>query len=115
MSFGDYGVQSLDALTSYNPLTMQTSAQLRYTVSNSWFVARGSSTRRSGFHQVHALAKQIVAHPEFAGRDFSKGDTWIANCAVQATSTGNATTWRTATTNHHIVFVLSQLATLRGS
>lgn len=114
-SYGDYGVQSVDALTSYNPLTMQTSAQLRYTVSNSWFVARGSSTRKSGFDQVYALARQIVNHSEFAGRDFSTGDLWIANCAVRATGTGNATTWRTATTNHHLAFVLSQLAILRGS
>lgn len=115
MSFGDYAIQSIDAMSTFNPLTMQSAAQLRYTVSTSWYVARGSGTRTAGFDQAHTLAAQIVRHSEFAGRDFSAGDNWIADCAVRATGTGNATTWRFATTNHHLVFVLKQLANLRGS
>lgn len=115
MSFGDYAIQSIDAMSTFNPLTMQSAAQLRYTVSNSWYVARGSGTRTGGFDQAHALAAQITRHAEFSGRDFSAGDEWIADCAVHATGTGNATTWRFATTNHHLVFVLRQLANLRGS
>lgn len=114
MSFGDYAVQSVDALSSFNPLYMQTSAQMRYTVSNAWFVVRGSSTRTGGFKQSHELARIITEHNEFSGRDFSAGDAWIADCAALETTSGNATTWRNVTTNHHLVMVLRQLANLRG-
>lgn len=115
MSFGDYAVQSVDILSTFNPLYMQASAQLRYTISNSWFVARGSSTRTGGFAQSSELAARITQHSEFAGRDFSGGDRWIADRAVNATGTGNATTWRMVATNHHLAFVIRQLANLRGS
>jgi hypothetical protein len=114
-SFGDYAIQSTDVLSTFNPLFMQVSAQLRYTISNAWFVARGSSTRTQGFEQAHDLATQIVSHGEFAGRTFSSGDAWIADCASRTSGTGNATTWRTVTTNHHLTLVAAQLANLRGS
>ena len=115
MSFGDYAVQSVDVLSTFNPLFMQASAQLRYTVSGAWFVARGSSTRTGGFDQSRELAAQVTRHSEFSGRDFSVGDRWIADRAVNATKSGNATTWRMVTTNHHLAFVLKQLANLRGT
>jgi hypothetical protein len=115
MSFGDYAVQSVDSLSTFNPLYMQTAAQMRYAISNAWFVARGTSTRSGGFKQAHDLAKKITEHAEFSGREFSSGDEWIAKCAAKESTSGNATTWRTATTNHHLVMVVRQLANLRGA
>lgn len=114
-SFGDYAIQSVDSLSTYNPLFMQTSAQLRYTIHTSWFVVRGRSTKSdAGFAQAHSLAAQIVGHSEYSGASFSAGDQWIFDCATRSVKSGNATTWRQATTNHHLVFVLRQLANLRG-
>lgn len=115
LSFGDYVVQSVDVLSTFNPLYMQVAAQFRYTISTSWFVVRGSSTKTGGFAQAHKLAATILGHPEFSGRDFSAGDRWIEDCANRATSSGNAQTWRTATTSHHLELVANQLATLRGA
>jgi hypothetical protein len=115
VSFGDYAIQSIDALSNYNPLTMQTAAQIRYTIPTAWYVARGASLKTTGFDQIHHLASLIAAHPDFCGREFSWGDEWIANAAVRAVGTGNATTWRRAGTSHHLTFVLAQLSAQRAS
>jgi hypothetical protein len=114
ITFGDYAIQSIDSLSTFNPKTMQSAAQFRYTTANDWLIARGRGTRTGGFTQAHRLAAMVVNHEDFSGRDFSAGDEWIANCAAGATGPGNPTSWRQAGTSHHLTFVVSQLATLRG-
>lgn len=113
-SFGDYCVQHPDPLSNFDPRMMQSSAQLRYTIQTSWFVARGRGVRTTGMNQVRGLARQVVAHPNFSGRIFSPGDAWIDDCASGACSAGNQMVWRRATTNHHLTYVVRQLATLLG-
>ncbi|WP_422802525.1 beta family protein [Sulfitobacter pontiacus] len=54
--------------------------------------------------------------PKFAfrGATFSLGDKYIADCAAHAVGTGNSTTWKWVTINHHITIVADDLATLFG-
>ncbi len=113
-SFGDYVVQHPDPLTDFDPRFMDSSAQLRYTISGSWFVVRGRGVRGTGLEQIHQLAAQVVDHPEYAGPDFSWGDQWLWNCARQSCAPGNQGRWRQVTTNHHLTYVVRQLAILHG-
>lgn len=114
-TFGDYCVQHPDPLSAFDPRFMQSSAQLRYTIRNSWFVARGRGIRSAGSAQIRGLARQVVNHTEFAGAAFSAGDQWIASCADGTSSPGNQLVWRKATTNHHLTFVVNQIASLLGT
>lgn len=113
-SFGDYGVQHPDPLSEFDPRFMDSSAQLRYTISGSWFVVRGRGVRGTGLDQIHDLAGQVVAHPEYAGRGFSWGDQWLWDCSLHSCAPGNQGKWRKVTTNHHLIYVVRQLASLHG-
>jgi hypothetical protein len=113
-TFGDYGVQHPDPISGFNPLYMDSSAQLRYTISAAWFVARGRGMKVKGAGQIRGLADQVVSHGEFAGAGFSFGDGWIDAVAKGEVATANQGYWRKVTTNHHLTFVVRQLATLSG-
>ncbi|MDP9410361.1 MAG: beta family protein [Actinomycetota bacterium] len=114
-AFGDYCVQHPDPMSDFDPRYMQSAAQLRYTIPQSWYVARGRGVRDYGHEQVRDLANQILDHPQYAGRDFSWGDTWLAECADGSCSAGNQMVWRKVTTNHHITFLVRQISTLVGA
>lgn len=113
-SFGDYAVQHPDPRSDFNPLFMDSAAQLRYTISQAWFVARGRGVRKVGHDQIRGLAQQVCAHPEYASASFSWGDDWLYQCANGTCRPGAQGVWRKVTTNHHLTFVVSQLANLVG-
>lgn len=113
-SFGDYAVQHPNPLSDFNPLYMDSAAQLRYTIPRSWLIARGRGVRRAGNSQIQDLARQVVAHPEYSGTDFSWGDGWLEDCAEGRVPPGNQAVWRKVTTNHHLTFVARQLANRVG-
>ena len=113
-SFGDYGVQHPDPLSGFDPRFMDSSAQLRYTTAANWFVVRGRGVKKTGLAQIRDLASQIVAHAEYPGSDFSWGDRWLDECARNVGKVGNQGQWRKVTTNHHLTYVVAQLATLLG-
>lgn len=93
---------------------MDSAAQLRYTIAASWFVVRGRGVKNTGLAQIHDLASQVVAHPEYPGPAFSWGNRWLDECARHACTAGNQGLWRKVTTNHHLTYVVGQLATLLG-
>jgi hypothetical protein len=113
-SFGDYGVQHPNPLSDFNPLFMDSSAQLRYTTAASWFVVRGEGVKKVGNDQIRRLAAQVTSHPEFSGAGFSWGDDWLIECVAQNCSAGSQSVWRKVTTNHHLTYVREQIATLYG-
>jgi hypothetical protein len=117
-SFGDYGVQNPDPRSDFDPRFMDSSAQLRYTTRNDWFVVRGRGMKQvdGGPEQIRKLAARIVNDPDiYSGRDFSWGDRWLWNCVKAAADPGRQGTWRRVTTNHHLTFVVDQIANLVGS
>ena len=93
---------------------MDTSAQLRYTTATAWFVARGAGLKRHGRSQIHTLAAQVTAHKQFSGRGTSWGTTG-SRTALTASGRRRSGRWRQAKTNHHLTFVVRQIATLVGS
>lgn len=113
-SFGDYGVQHPDPVSGFDPRFMDSSAQLRYTIAASWFVVRGRGVKKTGNAQIHDLAAQVVAHAEYPGPDFSWGDRWLNDCARYLCKAADQSVWRKVTTNHHLTYVVRQLASLLG-
>ena len=108
-TFGDYAIANL-LYSEINPRIMQMSANIRYTTTNEWLIFRGRSIKVHGWGQVRNLAHQITSHLNYSGATFSWGDQYIADCAANNGGTGNAETWRRVGTNHHIEFIIKQIA-----
>jgi hypothetical protein len=109
--FGDYTAAS--PILSSAPY--MGSAAIRYTIADDWLVVRGRSLAGAaygGFSQFVTLAQTLVADQRYCGPAFSWGDAYIEQCAAGTASTGNLTTWRAVATNHHITFVVRQIANL---
>ncbi len=111
MIFGDYAI-SHPVPTELDPRTMRMSANIRYTIPNSWLVFKGRNVRQYGFDQYFELCKELVERPEYSGSPFSWADKYIADCAERRTGPGNATTWRKVGTNHHLTLVMRELSNL---
>jgi hypothetical protein len=113
-SFGDYGIAhpALPQGPGFAP-----APQLRYTTERDWRILKGRKNVRRGSAQFYDLCAALVGMDCYAGRDFSWGDTCIADAAASAPegahplrNTGNASTWRAIGTSHHLAFVSRLLA-----
>lgn len=112
-AYGDYA--TLHAIYSTPPPRANPSASIRYTASTNWVVMRGEGVRTptgSGFAQWPANAQLLCERDEFCGADFSYGDAYISEIADQVEHTGNPETWLRAGVNHHLTFVVRQIANL---
>lgn len=113
-SFGDYAIAN-PFYSEIDPRIMQMSANIRYTISDEWLIFRGRSIKLHGWSQARDLARAIVSSRHFSGSTFSWGDQYIDDCSNGQSSTGNAETWRRVGTNHHLEFVIAQLANYNAS
>jgi hypothetical protein len=111
--FADYTIAHWD-LAALDPRVIKISASVRYTHDDDWVIFRGRNVNAHGFGQFTTLSKQIVKHPAFKGAAFSYGDDYIAACASGG-PTGNHETWRRVGANHHITFVVRQIASLSAT
>jgi hypothetical protein len=109
--FGDYAISN-PISKELDPTKMRMSANIRYTVDDSWLVMKGRSVREHGFSQYFELSEALVKRKEYQGRNFSWGDAFIDDCAEAMKGPGNATTWRKVGVNHHLTFVTKQLSSL---
>lgn len=109
--FGDYAIAN-PALAEVDFRLMRMSANLRYTTGDDWMVLRGRNVRDYGFEQFNDLCQKLLERREYAGPDFSWGDAYIARCAEGSDGPGNATTWRTVGTSHHLALACRQVASL---
>lgn len=115
-SFADYTIQH--PLFEEPPDGAAPSASIRYTTDEDWVIIRGLSVRRddaNGFQQWPANAEILCMQPEFLGAAFSEGDRYIEEMSKQTAHPGNAESWLRAGFNHHVIFVVQQLATLFGT
>ena len=109
-TFGDYGISHPDYPT-LDAALMRPSATLKYTADDEWVLLRGRSVRGrryGGFGQFQTHCQQLIAMPEYCGRNFSWGDEYIDDCAQGNASTGNLETWVRVGVNHHLVKATSQ-------
>jgi len=107
-NFSDYGVTDPDYF-DLDPREVSFVGKIRYTAEDIWVIVKGSKLENAG-DQFHKLAQMLREQPEFRSRDFSWGDESIAKCAAMEIGPGNQTTWVAFTTNHHLRFVMDQLA-----
>jgi len=114
-NFSDYTVQHARYSTR-RPGRMRYSASIRYTVGDSWILMRGENVFRKGgpgFHQYPDLAIMLCDLPQYCGEGYSSGDRYIKEISLQTAETGAAPQWLQAGINHHITFVVHQLAALK--
>lgn len=110
-TFSDYGIAYVD-VAELDPRLMKPLHNMRYTIANEWLVIRGQNVRTGQGMRTPQMCQILRAHPAFCGPGFSAGDAYIDNCAVGLAKPGNMTTWREVGTNHHLTYVVWQLASL---
>jgi hypothetical protein len=99
ITYGDYAVQNPNPPLEDQPSGPGQRANLRYTIDDATLVPRASgAVIQEGAEQYRQLCRQLVAQPEFAGRDFTWGDYKIAKCADGIGGPGWQNRWRGAGT-----------------
>lgn len=91
-------------------------AKIRYTISDNYLFAVGYqvNTHTDGFNQYHNMSGIIINSPYFLGANYSWGDKYLDDCAKNLVSCGNMETWVRVGHNHHISFVVKQIANHYG-
>lgn len=109
INFGDYAIAHplLAAGVPFAP-----PPQLRYTVSDRWLSLKGKRNDPRGNSQFYDVCATIASHPAFVGAELGEADRRIANGRGGGHGPGNATTWRTIGTQHHVDLVVSRLTIL---
>lgn len=107
IDFGDYAVAHplLGEGVPFAP-----PPQLRYTASGHWIVVKGDRRDPRGHDQFYDVCERITGLDDFAGADLGPADARIADARSQGP--GNASTWRSIGTAHHLDFVTRRLTTL---
>ena len=109
LNYGDYGVV-YPGYVEYDHKKMKPSANIRYTLDDTWFVVKGSSLKGpTGYSQYVDQAKTIVTEEFFYGEAFSKGDMYIKNCSLRYVESGSPMVWLWVGNNHHFTKVVSDL------
>lgn len=103
--FGDYGIRNPRSADNIAP---DMNVKIRYTIDNSFFIARGHSVRKEhGYAQSQILSRIIVESPHFM-EGFSWGDDKIEACS-RGELIGNSTNWIAFDTNHHVSTVVAEV------
>lgn len=116
-TFGDYTIQH-PFLNDNLPPVPNPSASIRYTSSEHWVILRGEALHKDngrGHAQYPANAEMLCNRDEYSGGTFSKGDAYIESKRMVFDKPGTPGTWLQAGINHHLSFVIQQLANLFGS
>lgn len=117
-TYSDYGI-NYPSVGELDPRQMRMSANIRYTSSMTFAVAKGQALPRKkdkepkkpAAVQYPALAQTIMSHQAWCGPQFSWGDAFIKKCA-NGQCIGNGTDWRAVGTSHHLAYVAQQIASL---
>jgi hypothetical protein len=117
-TFGDYAINH-PKLSDLDPREMRMSANIRYTWTTTFVIAKGEATPRkkdkekkaTPSEQYPLLAQSIIEHKAWCGPKFSWGDGYIQKCANRE-CVGGGREWRAVGTSHHLAFVAKQLANL---
>lgn len=102
-AFGDYTIQHV---YFKEPVAFANfSASVRYTLNDHVMVMRGEGVQNPdgpGYAQWNGWAKYLLSLPDYFGRDFSAGDAYAAERALNGASTGTAQSWLQAAFSHHL-------------
>jgi hypothetical protein len=116
LTFSDGAIQHPIGVEGFNPLTMQASAAVRYTLTEKWLRIKGQGLRTaSGRLQFASLATRLVygnLREHYAGAGHCEGCRLIKQAADGAPKLGSLEAWRRLGTVHHIAVVMRGLASL---
>lgn len=112
-TFGDYAIDS-PAYPDLDFRVIKMTASIRYTHENDWILVKGHVNTKGGASQFPHLASILVGLPQYCGAEFSSSDAYINACATGSDGPGSATTWRQVGTDHHMTFVVKQIANYPG-
>jgi len=115
-TFSDCAIQRPEGVENFDPIRMQVSAAIRYTLEETWLLIKGQSTRSSRpGEQFTALARNLVhgsLRSSFYGSGHCNGCELMKAAADGASGLGSAEAWRQLGTIHHISVVTQGLAAL---
>ena len=115
-TFSDCAIQHPEGVESFDPIIMQVSASVRYTLEEDWLLIKGQSTRsRRPGEQFPALARKLVygsLRPNYYGSSHCSGCELMKAAADGTSGLGSAVVWRQLGTIHHISVVTQRLAAL---
>jgi hypothetical protein len=111
--FGDYTIETPDFAPGMDMRMAKPGGKIVYTTIDSWIVPKGGAFRNDASQMIgHCIAVMSSGH--FMGRSYSKADERIENTANKVENCGNLSTWKFVGVNHHITFVVRQLASQYG-
>ncbi len=115
-TFSDCAIQRPEGVEGFDPVRMQVSASIRYSLEEEWLLIKGQSTRskRPG-EQFPELARKLVygsLRPRFYGVNHCNGCGLMKAAADGEPGLGSAEAWRQLGTIHHISVVTQALASL---
>jgi hypothetical protein len=98
--FGDYGV---DVSPVEKPQRRTPSAQIRYSTPDSHVIEKGTSVKKPyGYEAIRSVARALTARDDYYGASFGEGDQFFDHLSRGEGTTGNAATWRWASSDHHL-------------
>jgi hypothetical protein len=106
--FGDYAVTNPVATNQ----GYRSAPNLRYAVADRWLFLKGRLNDPRGHDQFYEVCERIAVHPDFVGAALGVADARIANPRANGRGPGNASTWRSIGTAHHLDYVVQRLTTL---
>lgn len=105
-TFSDCAIQHPEGVEGFDPLIMQVSASVRYTIIDQWLLMKGESTRNvPPSVQFPNLAVQLVyghLSQHFAGPGHCAGCQGMQDAADGQPKLGSAEAWRRLGTIHHL-------------
>lgn len=115
-TFSDCAIQRPEGVEGFDPVRMQVSASIRYSLGEEWLLIKGQSTRskRPG-EQFPELARRLVygnLRQNFYGADHCNGCESMKAAADRKPGWGSAEAWRQLGTIHHISVATQALASL---
>ena len=118
-TYSDCAIQHPAGVEGFDPARMQVSATVRYTLSDSWLLIKGESTRRHPARlQFPRLAKRLVyghLRDQSHGKSHCEGCASIKAAADGQPRLGSPEVWRRIGTVHHITEVTQTLRSLPES
>lgn len=115
-TFSDCAIQRPEGVEDFDPIRMQVSASIRYSLEEEWLLIKGQSTRsRRPGEQFPALAQKLVygsLRSRFYGAAHCDGCRSMKAAADGESGLGSPEVWRQLGTIHHISVVTQALASL---
>jgi hypothetical protein len=110
LHFGDYATGSVKIEPGIGRIG---APKIRYTLSDHYEILKGQMVGSRPYtmsEQYHRISEYLVSLPGYPGRYFSWGDDFIYKASLGGLqSRGNAATWISVSTSHHLELIVSLL------